>query len=85
MLCTVRLWASVRTGQDGTGALEIRLSLPHLVEERGVKLRLQLFAAITLDNLSYFLLPPHVRRVVQVTFQALPSAHIDDGLTNKKT
>lgn len=69
---------------DRTSGLEVRLSLPHLVEERGVKLRLQLLVAITLDNLSYFLLPPHMRRVVQVTFQALPSAHVDDRLTHKK-
>lgn len=62
----------------------MRLSLPHLVEERGVKLRLQLLVAVTLDNLSYFLLPPHVRWVVQVTFQTLPSAHVDDRLAHKK-
>lgn len=63
----------------------MRLSLPHLVEERGVKFGLQLFVAITLDDLRYFLLPPHVGRVVQVTFQTLPSAHVDDCLTHKKT
>lgn len=62
----------------------MRLSLPHLVEERGVKLRLQLLVAVTLDNLSYFLLPPHVRRVVRVTFQTLPSAHVDDRLAHEE-
>lgn len=62
----------------------MRLSLPHLVEERGVKLGLQLLVAVTLDHLRYFLLPPHVRRVVQVTFQALPPAHVDDRLAHEK-
>lgn len=62
----------------------MRLSIPHLVEERGVKLRLQLLIAVALDNLCYFLLPPHVRRVVQVTFQALSPAHVDDRLANEK-
>lgn len=77
----VCLWASVRTG---AGALEVRLSIPHLVEERGVKLRLQLLVAVTLDNLCYFLLPPDVRRVVQVTFQTLSSAHVDDRLAHQE-
>lgn len=74
-------------GQDMAGKgrrLEVKLSLPHLVEERGVKLGLQLLVAVALDDLRYFLLPPHVRRVVQVTFQALPSAHVDDRLAHKK-
>lgn len=62
----------------------MRLSVPHLVEERGVKLRLQLLVAVTLDNLCYFLLPPDVRRVVQVTFQTLSPAHVDDRLAHKE-
>lgn len=69
-------------GQDR--GLEVRPSVPHLVEERGVKLRLQLLVAVTLDDLCDFLLPPHMRRVVQVTFQALPSAQADDRLTHKE-
>lgn len=70
-------------GQDRR-ALEVGLSLPHLVEQRGVKLRLQLLVAVTLDNLSYFLLSPHMRWVVQVTFQTLSSAHVDDCLAHEK-
>lgn len=62
----------------------MRLSIPDLVKERGVKLGLQLLVAVALDNLCYFLLPPHVRRVVQVTFQTLSPAHIDDRLANEK-
>lgn len=62
-------WDSVRTG-----GLEVRLSFPHLLEERGVELGLQLLGAVALDDLRYFLFPPHVRGVVQVTFQALPPA-----------
>lgn len=54
------------------------------MEERGVKLRLQLLVAVTLDDLRDFLLPPHVGRVVQVTFQALPSAHVDHRLTHEE-
>lgn len=71
------------TGERG-GGLEVRLSLPHLMEERGVKLRLQLFVAVTLHNFGYFLLPPHVRRVVQVALQTLPSAYVDDRLAHEE-
>lgn len=60
------------------------LSVPDLVEERGVKLGLQLLVAVTLDDLRDFLLPPHVWRVVQVTFQALPPAQVDDRLAYEK-
>lgn len=80
-VCVV-VCASVRTGR--AGGLKVRLPLPHLVEERGVELGLQLLVAVTLDDLRYFLLPPHVRRVVQVTFQTLPSAHVDDRLAHEK-
>lgn len=66
------------------GGLEVRLSLPHLMEERGVKLGLQLFVAVTLHNFGYFLLPPHVRRVVQVALQTLPSAYVDDRLAHEE-
>lgn len=62
----------------------MRFSLSHLVEERGVKLGLQLLVAVTLDDLSYFLLPPHMRRVVQVTFQTLSPAQVDDRLAHEK-
>lgn len=55
------------------------------MEERGVKLGLQLLVAVTLHNLCYFVFSPHMRRVVQVTFQALPSAHVDDSFTHKKS
>lgn len=68
----------------GQGGLEVRLSFPHLLEERGVELGLQLLGAVALDDLRYLLFPPHVRRVVQVTFQTLPPAQVDDGLTHQK-
>lgn len=60
------------------------LCVADLVEERGVKLGLQLLVAVALDDLRYFLLPPDVRRVVQVTFQPLPPAQIDDRLAHEK-
>lgn len=64
--------------------LEVGLCVADLMEERGVKLRLQLLVAITLDDLRYFLLPPDVRRVVQVTLQPLPPAQVDDRLPHEK-
>lgn len=68
---------------EGVG-LEVRLSISDLVEEGGVELRFQLFVAVALHNFSDFLFSPHMRRVVQVALQALPSAHVDDRLTHEK-
>lgn len=61
------------------------LCVADLVEERRVKLGLELLVAIALNDLRYFLLPPDVRRVVQVTFQSLPSAQVDDRLADEET
>ncbi len=33
----------------------------------------------------YFLLPPHVRRSEQFTFQTLPSAHLNGSLVHQNT
>lgn len=82
-VCVVVCTCEPVLGQD-RWALEMRLSLPDLVEEWGVKLGLQLLVAVTLHDLSYFLFPPHMRRVVQVTFQTLSSAHVDDCLAHEK-
>lgn len=82
-VCVVVCTCEPVLGQDRR-ALEVRLSLPDLVEEWGVELGLQLLVAVTLHNLSYFLFPPHVRRIVQVTFQALSPAHVDDCLAHEK-
>lgn len=82
-VCVVVCTCEPVLGQD-RWALEVRLSLPDLVEEWGVKLGLQLLVAVTLHNLSYFLFPPHMRRVVQVTFQTLSPAHVDDCLAHEK-
>lgn len=65
-------------------ALEVGFCVADLVEERSVKLGLQLLVAITLNDLCYFLLPPDMRRVVQVTFQPLPPAQVDDRLAHKE-
>lgn len=82
-MCVVVCTCEPVLGQD-RWALEVRLSFSDLVEERGVELGLQLLVAVALHNLSYFLFPPHVRRVVQVTFQTLAPAHVDDRLAHEK-
>lgn len=84
VVCVVVCTCEPVLGQDRRG-LEVRLSLPDLVEERSVELGLQLLVAVALHDLGDFLFPPHVRRVVQVTFQTLSSAHVDDCLTHEKS
>lgn len=69
--------------ENGAG-LEVRLSVADLVEEGGVELGLQLFVAVTLHDFGDFLFSPHMRRVVQVTLQPLPSANVDHRLPHEK-
>lgn len=83
-MCVVVCTCEPVLGQD-RWALEVRLSLPNLVEEWSVKLGLQLLVAVSLHNLSYFLFPPHVRGVVQVTLQTFSPAHVDDSLADEKS
>lgn len=83
-VCVVVCTCEPVLGQD-RWALEVRLSLPNLVEEWSVKLGLQLLVAVSLHDLSYFLFPPHVRGVVQVTLQTFSPAHVDDSLADEKS
>lgn len=83
-VCVVVCTCEPVLGQD-RWALEVRLSLPDLVEEWSVKLGLQLLVAVSLHDLCYFLFPPHVGGVVQVTLQTFSPAHVDDSLADEES
>lgn len=58
----------------------IHLLLSHVLEKRGVKLRLQLLVSVFVHNVSYLLFSADMWSVVGITFQPFPSADIDDRL-----
>lgn len=56
--------------------LRIAIFLPNLLEKGGIKLWLQLFVPVFIDNVSYFLFSADMRRIVRVTFQPFSSTNV---------
>lgn len=56
--------------------LRIAVFEPNLLEKRGIKLWLQLFIPVFIDNVSYFLFSADMWGIVRVTFQPFSSANV---------